>query len=440
MSQTYFDQPKEKRYTWYSADGTTKKVLDYVLVEPFVQNYVVECGADESYDFDSDHRLVKTTLNTPTSKKARKHSKKQKNAAYTGKPDIRSLEREDIRKCFITSVSNELNNLANENDNRDVFLVKCLESAAQSTLPKMKIKTPAKEIWKDDEILNELLDKRKEISKHAAEYKCFTKDIKKRVQQLRNQKVDEEAKQINQFSNQKNVQELFRSFKNENSAFKTVKSRKQCDPEKLKMFFKKHFTSDPIVEDPIELNEVPEYLKALQNVQTDGIKTGPPGKDEIRYVIRKQKTGKATNDVPMAYIKHSMGIKVFVEEICKLYTTIWQTKMIPTSWGHSKLVTLWKGPSKGKIDDPKTYRGLQIGSTLCKILIMIIIGRIKTWYESQLLDQQQGFRSKRGTSDGIFIVKSIQQITSKMKKLRLHYLLIFLLLLIMLNGAGCSNQ
>jgi hypothetical protein len=90
--------------------------------------------------------------------------------------------------------------------------------------------------------------------------------------------------------------------------------------------------------------------------------------------------------------------------------------MIPSSWSHSKLVTLWKGPSKGKIDDPKTYRGLQIGSTLCKILIMIIIGRIKTWYESQLLEQQQGFCAKHGTSDGIFIVKSIQQITSKMKK------------------------
>ena len=87
-----------------------------------------------------------------------------------------------------------------------------------------------------------------------------------------------------------------------------------------------------------------------------------------------------------------MKIKLFADEICKLYTTIWQTKLIPTNWTHSKLVTLWKGPSKGKIDDPKTYRGLQIGSTLCKILIMIVIGRIKNWYESQLLDQQQGFR------------------------------------------------
>ena len=34
----------------------------------------------------------------------------------------------------------------------------------------------------------------------------------------------------------------------------------------------------------------------------------------------------------------------------------------------------------------------------------------------QLLDQQQGFRSARGTTDGIFVAKSVQQITSKIKK------------------------
>ena len=84
------------------------------------------------------------------------------------------------------------------------------------------------------------------------------------------------------------MQELFRSFKSDNSAFKTVKSRKGCDSEKLKQFFKKHFTSDPITDDPIELNEIPEYLKVLQDIQTDGINTNPPGEDEIRHVVRKQ--------------------------------------------------------------------------------------------------------------------------------------------------------
>ena len=96
MSQTYFDHPKDKRYTWHNGNNTTKKVLDYILVEHFVQNYVEECTADDEYDFDSDHRLVKTTLCTPSSKKARKYSNKTKNTANSDKPDIKYLENSNI--------------------------------------------------------------------------------------------------------------------------------------------------------------------------------------------------------------------------------------------------------------------------------------------------------------------------------------------------------
>ena len=52
--------------------------------------------------------------------------------------------------------------------------------------------------------------------------------------------------------------------------------------------------------------------------------------------------------------KHSLGSEEFVNELTKLYETIWTTKAIPKEWGHSKLVTLAKG--KGKADDPK-YTG-----------------------------------------------------------------------------------
>ena len=36
-------------------------------------------------------------------------------------------------------------------------------------------------------------------------------------------------------------------------------------------------------------------------------------------------------------------------------------------------------------------------------MMNIILRRIKSWYNSQLLDQQQGFRQGRGTTDGIYI-------------------------------------
>ena len=82
---------------------------------------------------------------------------------------------------------------------------------------------------------------------------------------------------------------------------------------------------------------------------------------------------------------------------------------------------------KGKIDDPSSYRGIQIGSTFCKILVVIILERTRKWNENQLLDEQQGFRSGRRTTDGIYIVKRIQQISHLSKNLYMLYLSILLL-------------
>ena len=49
-------------------------------------------------------------------------------------------------------------------------------------------------------------------------------------------------------------------------------------------------------------------------------------------------------------------------------------------------------------------------------MVSVIIGRLRDWYDKQLLDQQQGFRFARGTADGIYIAKRTQQISENMKK------------------------
>ena len=133
-----------------------------------------------------------------------------------------------------------------------------------------------------------------------------------------------------------------------------------------KNYSKKHFTSSAIEEDPIELEDIPEFIEKLQRTSIQ-IDTTSPTKEELLSVINKLKDGKSANNIPIEYIKHSLGSEEFVNEITKLYETIWTTKVIPKEWGHSKLVALWKGPAKGKADDPRTYRGTQIGSSLCKL-------------------------------------------------------------------------
>jgi hypothetical protein len=95
-------------------------------------------------------------------------------------------------------------------------------------------------------------------------------------------------------------------------------------------------------------------------------------------------------------------------------TNLWDNLDMPTAWENSRLKTIWKG--KGSKNDPSKYRGLSIGSTVCKLIVSIILNRLRPWYEAQLSDEQNGFRQNRGTTDGIYTVKRVQQITNRKKQ------------------------
>ena len=82
------------------------------------------------------------------------------------------------------------------------------------------IKIATKEIWKEDCILNELLKERNDIPRGSDAYKILTKKIKKQVNQLRNEKCAKEAEEINEYADKKQIEDLYRSFKSDNSSFK----------------------------------------------------------------------------------------------------------------------------------------------------------------------------------------------------------------------------
>ena len=186
MTQTYFDHPTEKRYTWESPDKRTKKVLDYILIEPFVQNFVEECFVNQDLNFDTDHNLVLAKLVLPVSKYTRKClknlSKKPKD-----KLDTKALTNPEIKAQFVNSVDNQMRSYNSEEGGcTSEKLIKIMEKAAKETLPNLKKNDKKHEIWKSDVQLNSLLDQRKLTMKNTEAYKETTKKIKRRVRNLNN--------------------------------------------------------------------------------------------------------------------------------------------------------------------------------------------------------------------------------------------------------------
>ena len=417
ISNTFFKHRMIHRYTWYSNDGRTRKIIDYILTEPFVQKYMTDCRVYRGADIETDHRLLRASMCTPSTRKARR---KYNKTPSEPKRDVKSLLMPENRERYVNTLNQKLQNNPPSNADINVYsqnLMTIVEEAANETLPPATKINCEKELWKDDESLNLLLAQRSNTQKTDGAYKHISRKIKKRVQQLRNLKMQREADEINEFATKRQVEELFKSIKSDGSTFKTVKRTSGCDPAKLKEYFQNHFSVAGNEDDkPTELSNIPQYIEALQQISCKDINHEPPKKDEIIATLKSLKNGKASNDIPAEFYKYALTSVELVTELEAIFQQIWNTGTIPTSWGHSKLLALWKGASKGSVKDPSTHRGLQIGSSLCKIMIIIILNRLKDWYNMQLLDQQQGFRRGRGTADGIYITKRIQQITDKMGK------------------------
>ena len=133
MTQTFFSHQLKDRYTWYSGDGITQKVIDYVLLEPFSQQYVNNCFVDPSINIESDHRMLVADMSTPTTKMARA-KRKQKQKVMQPKPDEKALLIPEMKSAYLNKVTNNLGTI--ENDDKNEKILNCLKKAAAETLPK----------------------------------------------------------------------------------------------------------------------------------------------------------------------------------------------------------------------------------------------------------------------------------------------------------------
>ena len=162
-------------------------------------------------------------------------------------------------------------------------------------LPPKSKKNTDRQLWKNDAELNQLIQERTNLHIGSQQYKNITQNIKKRVNWLQNKKPRIEAEEINEYANNRQIKELFKSMKADNSTFKETTRRIGCDPHKLKQHFVNHFNHDVNEKEPIELREAPDFIK---DIRVDGMETSAPGFDELRASLNSLKNSKATNDIP----------------------------------------------------------------------------------------------------------------------------------------------
>ena len=118
-----------------------------------------------------------------------------------------------------------------------------------------------------------------------------SKLIKKRILKLKNQKVKQEADEINAFSTKRQIEELYRAFKNDNSCFKNGTTAKKCDPQKLIEYFADHFGLKKSLPTPKELIVAPAFDPPIICDSSRDINIDPPNEVEIIKILKKLKGG-----------------------------------------------------------------------------------------------------------------------------------------------------
>jgi len=131
----------------------------------------------------------------------------------------------------------------------------------------------------------------------------------------------------------------------------------------------------------------------------------PPLRLEVARAIRQTASRKATGLDDLIRTcgfatsdSHKTGGETVLDRMHRICVAIWETGEWPEEWTFSKFIPL---PKKGDLKKCANYRTIALFSLASKILLRIILERIRVKTETEIADEQAGFRQGRGTRDQI---------------------------------------
>ena len=134
------------------------------------------------------------------------------------------------------------------------------------------------------------------------------------------------------------------------------------------------------------------------------VKTGDYTLNELKIVVKKMKKRKAPGPDGIAgdlfKIMDDGSLTIVLETINK-----WkQDKAIPKTLSEADVVTIFK---KGKVEDPSNYRPIALLQSLYKLHAALLRNRLAEALDNRLDQSQYGFRSKKSTTQPLFVARRL---------------------------------
>src|SRR3981081_2051128 len=126
---------------------------------------------------------------------------------------------------------------------------------------------------------------------------------------------------------------------------------------------------------------------------------------EVRAAIAKMKAGKATGPSGIGAEMLRAAREVGVSWVTDLCNAVVREGKIPVDWRKSWMVSVYKGKGNGL--ELGSYRGIKLLDEVMKVLERVMEAKIR--HRVNIDAMQFGFSPGKGTTDGIFIVRQMQE-------------------------------
>lgn len=407
---TIFPHKRIHKATWRSPDGVTENQIDHFCISSKFRRSLRDVKVARGADAASDHHLLLATL------KLKLKSYNKSKGTDRPKYEVGQLQ-SGKKEEFKISLKNRFQPLALLNDDveahwrkiKDVFTTTCEEVLGkqrkthkewitQETLDKIKVRRSKK-------AKVNVSRTRAEREKAQLEYTEAHKEVKKSIKKDKETYMTEMAVKAESAAQNGHLRVLHQTTRKLSGKWssaempvKDAQGNTLIEKEAQLGRWKEHF--DTLLNRPTPENP-PDITPSEKDLP---INCEPPTREEIAKAVKQLNSNKAAGPdyIPPEALK--ADIPVTVDILHDLFVKVWNEENFPADWREGHLVKL---PKKGDLSNCNNYRGITLLSIPGKVFNRVILERVKEATDSQLRDNQAGFRKHRSCTDQIATLRLI---------------------------------
>lgn len=393
---TIFPHKDIHKFTWKPPRGSARNQIDHICISAKWRSSLLDVRNKRGADLFTDHELVVATIQLKVMA-----VKPEQRSQCRPKINIENLKLAGKRHDFSTKL-NELHEQGSLNWQT------CHLEAAKQTLG-VQPRTARKNWISDNTWL--LIEHRRQMKERLnqsdtpearSQYYDIGKRVKKAARRDRRNYINKFAEEAEEAAQKYDLRALYQKIKelanggryNNNMPIEDSNGNIIVTADQQRSRWRQYF-EELLNGQGDATNETEAVVEDNANTNRR-IRTGIPTKSEIVEAIKKLKNNKApgTDDIAPELLKANplMSANALHEHIA----TAWNNEEFNDEWKEGFIVKI---PKKGDLKKCENWRGITVLNTINKILALIILQRISDHIESQLRDEQAGFRPNRGCID-----------------------------------------